>query len=196
MKNKRKTTALAIDTRGNRWKWNCGWYIVDESGEPKRTRAKPIKKWAGLPRLDNGIWKEPGFSGSKQRPDQRQQPLSHTQFRKAVKLLDPTDRKQREVLHGLDRPGRAWRRYVHREVMSHNLFGSVYLLASDGCHAIIETQDGDHEKVCFENLSEKIGVPLSPRSKAVKDAVSNEKKKAVVNSLIAKYMAKQLPTNN
>lgn len=187
----KKQTALAIDTKGNRWKWNCGWYIVDENGEPLKTRQRKKKECWAFKELPNGSYR---LILTLERPDIRQQPMSHAEFRRNITILDPTDKKQREVLHGMDRPGRAWRRYVHREVMDHELFGSVYLLASDGCHAVIETQDGAHEYVCFENLSEKVGVPLPPRGKVEQERKTTEKRKEVVASLISKYMASKAET--
>ena len=85
----------------------------------------------------------------------------------------------------MDKPGRAWRRHVHRDLMHHDQFGSCYLLASDGCHAVIEVL-GEHKYVCFENLSEPIGVPLPPRATTPKTKEAKEKK-VKVNQLLAKY---------
>ena len=148
-----KVKTFTIDTKGNRWTWNCGWWLVDKNGKPKRTQRKP---------------------------------LGHVEFARNITILDPSDKKQREVLHGMDKPGRFWRRRVNRELMHHDLFGSCYVLASDGCHAVIEVL-GEHKYVCFENLSEPIGVPLAPRAKATPKAKETTAKKVKVNQLLAKY---------
>jgi hypothetical protein len=149
-----RKTATTIDTKGNRWVWNCGWWHVDKHGKPLN----------------------------------QVRPLGHAQFRRAVTILKAGTPKAKEVLHGMDRPGRAWRRFVERDSWVHELFGSCYLLASDGCHAVIETLDGEHKYVCFENLSENTGIALPPRGG--KDKPATEKRKKVVSSLLAKYMTK------
>ena len=183
--------AFVIDAKGNRWVWNCGWFIVDKNGRPLPTRAKrrvrfihyyekPVTWAQGIAECSSSI--------SKQRPDIRQQPMSHLEFRKNVTILKANTPKAKEVLHGMDKPGRAWRRFVDRDSWTHDLFGSCYLLATDGCHAVIETVDGDHEYVCFENLSENLGVPLPPRGAKAKP--TTKKREKVVSSLLAKYMTK------
>lgn len=153
-----------IDSKGNRWVWNCGWYIVDKNGVSKRTQRKP---------------------------------LSHAEFKRCVTILNPGIKAQREVLHAMDRPGRAWRRFVDRDSWEHNEFGKVYLLASDGCHAVVETVDGEHVKVCFENLSEPKGVPLPPRIAKPK---SERKKVAVtetglkITDMVSRYLSLAKPS--
>lgn len=157
---KQHRTALTIDSKGNLWKWKCGWWRVDINGDILGNRP----------------------------------PLSHAIFRRNVKILDPKDKAQKEVLHAMDKPGRHWRRMITKELYSHELFGNCYLLASDGCHAIIETVDGDHEKVCFENLSEHIGVRPPPRPSDKAATSTKEKKAKVVESLFAKYTQKLAQT--
>lgn len=114
-------------------------------------------------------------------------PLTHAVFRKSIELLDPGIPKHREVLHGMDRPGRAWRRFLNKEIMTHDQFGSVYVLASDGCHAVVEIHDGTHKDVCVENLSEHVGVPL-PTRRGTHKAKTEHLDKAKVNNLANKYM--------
>ena len=116
----------------------------------------------------------------------QRRPLGHLEFRRNVTLLNPAIRKDREVLHGMDKPGQPWRRHLDRELMHHDLFGSCYMLASDGCHAVVEVL-GEHKYVCFENLSEPIGVPLAPRASTPKSKETKEKK-VKVNQLLSKYL--------
>jgi len=154
MKSKHKT-AFLIDSKGNRWKWNCGWWHVNTKGKAQnQTRA-----------------------------------LGHLEFKRNIKLLDPEDPKQREVLHGMDRPNRHWRRMTARELYVHDLFGNVYLLASDGCHAVVETMLGEREYVCFENLTEYTGIALPKRGAAAKESTAKAKRQSQVLELVNKYMA-------
>ena len=124
--------------------------------------------------------------------------MGHLEFRRAIQLLDPADRKSRPVLHAMDRPGRPWRRLIGRVVYEHQLFGNVILLATDGCHAVVETVDGEREKVCFENLTEYVGVPVHPKlikpAEEKKPKVREEKRKQEVNSILAKLIPGFSPT--
>lgn len=115
-------------------------------------------------------------------------PLGHLAFRRAVTIANPAVKKDREVLHGMDKPGRFWRRHVTRHIMNHDQFGSVAVLATDGCHAVVEVL-GEHKYVCFENLSEPAGIPLPPRvNREVKPRETATKVK--VSQLLAKYAPK------
>jgi hypothetical protein len=122
----------------------------------------------------------------------------HLAFRKHIKLPKPKDKATREVLHGMDRPGRAWRRLLGGDLYTHSQFGNCYMLATDGCHAVIETVVGDREYVCFENLTEYTGVALPPRPSLAKEKVKRERatqEKAKVSVLLAKY-TQQINTQN
>ena len=180
---RKKRNTFTIDTKGNRWVWNCGWYIVDKHGEPLKTRQRPARKFYTF--YSQHCSNKCVMTETKQRPDSRQQPMGRAEFERVVTLLDPSDKAQREILHGMDKPGQYWRRHVFRELMHHSLFGSCYMLASDGCHAIVEVL-GEHKKVCFENLSEPIGVPLPKREKK-----APAKKKAVKKAPAKKAPAKK-----
>lgn len=183
---KAKSLSLAIDTNGAFWTWNCGWYLVDKDGKPLRTRAKRPVDHYHLHRTEDG---REFLTTSRQRPDIRQQPLGHAEFRKAVKLVDPLVDTHREVLMGVDRPTREWRRVTSGQIWEHELFGHVKLLATDGCHAVVEDVDGMRIDVCFENLCEFKGVEMPHRYSETKQrnqTKRREKMLADVDSLVAK----------
>jgi hypothetical protein len=114
-------------------------------------------------------------------------PLGHLAFRRAVTLVNPRNPAHREVLHGLDRPGRYWRRFLDSSAYDHPLFGSVYLLASDGCHAVIAIHDGTHKYVCFENLTERKPAPELRRPGEAKQRTVT-RQQAAVTDMVAKLL--------
>ncbi len=64
-----------------------------------------------------------------------------------------------------DTPTAQWRVYDRKTVirMSHFQFGSVRVLASNGCHAKVLTHDHVQLTVCVENLEMINGVPCIPK---------------------------------
>jgi hypothetical protein len=88
-----------------------------------------------------------------------------------------------------DTPTRQWRVYERNTVikMSHFQFGSVRVLASDGCHAKVLTHDKIQLTVCVENLSEIRGVPSIPKI-GEKVERKGRKEKVVDQEMLEKYL--------
>ena len=82
-------------------------------------------------------------------------PLGHSTFRRAVQLLNHTQEDASTVLLGVDKPQRQWRRMTDNiSLMSHELYGNVKMLATDGCHAIVMSDEVGKKTVSFDSLTE------------------------------------------
>jgi hypothetical protein len=132
--------------------------------------------------------------GKGRRTQPNKKPLGHATFRKHFPALDLGNKAQREVLHGMDKPGRMWRRCLNRTHWVHSEYGACYLLATDGCHAVIELPNSsEHKHVCFENLSEPVTITLPPRYTESKTKKTKTKREAgeltpSASALLNKYL--------
>ena len=89
-----------------------------------------------------------------------------------------------------DTPQAQWRVYDRKTIvkMSHFQFGSVRVLASNGCHAKVLTHDKVQLTVCVENLEMIKGVPCIPKmGEKVEKKV--KKTKEVDLELLDKYLS-------
>lgn len=95
-----------------------------------------------------------------------------------------------------DKPDRVWRHYhsANRPVMSHFQFGTVHVMASDGCHAKVLNVSGAQLTVCCENLEPLPGERMLPKhrteeeKKAERESSSAAKKALKEQELMQKYM--------
>jgi hypothetical protein len=179
---------VILDTNGNYWKWNCGWYLVDKTGKPTKVRpTKPAWWWttmrleiqknpegvneAYLDKLDELFHTDEldkHRASSKQRPDSRQRPMGHLEFRSRVVILHKTREKQ--IKFGKDRPGMQWRRIMDSPLYDHPIYGAVKLKATDGVKAVVECEyGGETETVIFANLTER-KAPLARLFPSAKEA--------------------------
>ena len=62
-----------------------------------------------------------------------------------------------------DKPTAVWVQYRERIVMSHFQFGTVRILASNGCHSKVLTGTNVQMTVCVENLSPLKGEKMLPK---------------------------------
>lgn len=91
-----------------------------------------------------------------------------------------------------DTPMRQWVQYTQVIKMRHFQFGTVRVLASDGCHAKVVTDGKVQVTVCVENL-EKMSegvVPLFAKvEKEKKKTEAKERKEKVDQELLQKYLS-------
>lgn len=88
-----------------------------------------------------------------------------------------------------DKPNAVWVQHRERIVMSHFQFGTVRLLASDGCHAKVLTQDKVQMTVCVENLSPLKGEKMLPKlNDPAKKKATGRKRGEVDPELMKKYL--------
>lgn len=79
-----------------------------------------------------------------------------------------------------DKPNRVWVQNKQRVVMRHFQFGSVRVIASDGCHSKVLTVDGVQVMVCVENLEPIVGercLPKRGQERGHGEGVGKEKSK-------------------
>lgn len=87
-----------------------------------------------------------------------------------------------------DRPQRVWVQNAARVMMRHFQFVSVRVLASDGCHAKVVTEDRVQVTVCVENLEEIRGERCLPKMGEKKETKPKKDRNAVDPELMNKYM--------
>lgn len=91
-----------------------------------------------------------------------------------------------------DKPQRVWKHYQNPVSMRHFMFGTVKLLASDGCHAKVLTEARVQLTVCVENLRDMAdGVVQLPAKRDKSNTVPREVKQQIeISSLVAKLLNK------
>jgi hypothetical protein len=88
-----------------------------------------------------------------------------------------------------DKPTAVWKQHKERVMMFHFQFGSVRVLASDGCHAKVLTHDRVQLTVCVENMSEIKGEKVLPKVFAKKKTSGTGRKRGEVDpELMKKYL--------
>ena len=87
-----------------------------------------------------------------------------------------------------DKPTRVWVQNHSRVMMYHFQFGSVRVLASDGCHAKVLTIDKVQMMVCVENLTALKGEKCLPKLGQTKEPKAKKDRTAVDPDLMAKYL--------
>lgn len=110
------------------------------------------------------------------------QALEDTQPEKPMQIV-PQD----VALTPNDRPQRVWVQHSGRVVMSHFQFGTVRILASDGCHAKVVVSSGAQVTVCVENLEPIQGERVLPKVGEKKEKPT-KKEKEIDPELMAKYL--------
>tara|TARA_R110000868_G_scaffold104308_2_gene287314 strand:+ start:5751 stop:6296 length:546 start_codon:yes stop_codon:yes gene_type:complete len=155
---------LAIAKNGSVWHWNNGWYVMERKKHSKTYTPKASQA----------------------------SPLGHARFRSAVQLLIKSNREERQVLLGVEKPGQPWRRIVDGGLYEHFLYGNVRILATDGMHAVVEETDGMVLTVMFDNLTEQKPMPELKRTKEKtvekKEKTSKEEGKKKSMELLQKLM--------
>jgi hypothetical protein len=152
-KQKARDKVLVIDKGGNAWTWNCGWQMVGEDGQPKRCRERRAKNFmSGLGRRQREDGTEficmDDTVTSRQRPDIRQQPMGHAEFKRVIIPAGPEDYARSSFRY--TRPWGQWRK--GNGPVAHDLFGNGVLLLTDGLHAVVEFEDQIKREVILENL--------------------------------------------
>ena len=96
--------------------------------------------------------------------------------------------QQDVALTPADKPTRVWVQHKQKIMMRHFQFGSVKLLASDGCHAKVLTDNRIQVTVCVENLEPIKGERMLPKVGGAKVDKPKKERGAIDPELMAKYL--------